>query len=62
TRARISLTGGKQLIARAAQGRREVDADVQALYRQAWASAEYAEGVDAFLGKRAPDFRAARGH
>lgn len=61
SRARISLTGGKQLVARAAAGRREVDAEVQALYRQAWASAEYAEGVDAFLGKRTPDFRAARG-
>ncbi len=60
-RARISLTGGKQLVARAVQGRREVDDDVRALYREAWASAEYAEGVDAFLGKRAPDFRGARG-
>ncbi len=60
SRARISLTGGKQLIARAAAGRREVDADVEALYRQAWASAEYAEGVAAFLAKRPPDFRGAR--
>lgn len=60
SRARISLSGGKELLARAASGRREVDADVEALYRQAWASAEYAEGVDAFLAKRSPDFRTAR--
>ena len=39
-RARISLTGGKDLIARAGSGRREVDADVDALYRRAWASSE----------------------
>ena len=61
SRARVSLTGGKQLLSRAVQGRREVDDDVRALYREAWASAEYAEGVDAFLGKRTPDFRGARG-
>ena len=61
SRARISLTGGKQLLGRVAAGRREVDDDVRALYREAWASAEYAEGVDAFLGKRAPAFRLVRG-
>jgi enoyl-CoA hydratase/carnithine racemase len=60
SRARISLTGGKQLLARVAAGRRDVDEQVTALYRTSWASAEYAEGVDAFLGKRAPDFRAVR--
>lgn len=59
-RARISLTGGKALLARVAAGRREVDAEVRALYRQSWGSAEYAEGVAAFLGKRPPDFRAVR--
>ena len=60
SRARISVTGGKQLLARAGEGRREVDDAVRALYREAWTSAEYAEGVDAFLAKRPPDFRAAR--
>ena len=60
-RARISLTGGKQLVARAAAGRREEDPEVQALYEQSWASPEYAEGVAAFLAKRSPNFRAARG-
>ena len=59
-RARISLEGGKELIGRAAAGRLEVDDAVTELYRRSWASAEYAEGVAAFLAKRAPDFRGAR--
>jgi 1,4-dihydroxy-2-naphthoyl-CoA synthase len=37
-----------------------VDDAVTELYRRSWTSAEYAEGVAAFLAKRAPDFRAAR--
>jgi enoyl-CoA hydratase/carnithine racemase len=60
TRARISLTGGKELISRAAHGQLEEDAHVQALYEQSWTSAEYAEGVAAFLAKRPPTFAAAR--
>lgn len=60
SRARISLTGGKELIARAAQGRVDEDARVQELYAHSWSSAEYAEGVAAFLAKRSPDFAAAR--
>jgi enoyl-CoA hydratase/carnithine racemase len=60
SRARISLTGGKELIARAAHGRLDEDEDVQALYEQSWTSAEYAEGVAAFLAKRPPSFAAAR--
>ncbi len=60
SRARISLAGGKKLLARAVAGRLEEDADVVALYERSWASAEYAEGVSAFLAKRAPDFAAAR--
>jgi enoyl-CoA hydratase/carnithine racemase len=60
-RARISLVGGKAMVARAAAGRLEEDDEVRAVYEQSWTSAEYAEGVAAFLGKRAPDFPAARG-
>jgi enoyl-CoA hydratase/carnithine racemase len=60
SRARISVAGGKQLVARAVAGRLEEDADVVALYERSWGSAEYAEGVQAFLAKRAPDFAAAR--
>ncbi|MCW2615168.1 MAG: enoyl-CoA hydratase [Frankiales bacterium] len=60
SRARVSLEGGKELISRAAHGRLEEDDDVVALYHRSWTSAEYAEGVAAFLAKRAPDFRGAR--
>jgi enoyl-CoA hydratase/carnithine racemase len=60
SRAQVSLIGGKQLIERAARGEREEDAAVHALYEQSWTSAEYAEGVSAFLAKRAPEFREAR--
>ena len=60
SRARISLHGGKALVARAVAGRLDEDDDVRALYAQSWTSAEYAEGVQAFLAKRAPDFAAAR--
>ena len=59
-RARVSLTGGKALIERAFSGRLDEDDAVRALYEQSWTSAEYAEGVAAFLGKRRPDFAAAR--
>ena len=59
-RARVSLTGAKELLGRVATGRREVDDAVRSVYRGSWASPEYAEGVEAFLSKRPPDFRAAR--
>jgi enoyl-CoA hydratase/carnithine racemase len=59
-RARISLTGGKTLVGRAFAGRLDEDVDVQDLYAQSWGSAEYAEGVAAFLAKRPPDFAGAR--
>jgi enoyl-CoA hydratase/carnithine racemase len=60
SRARVSLLGGKQMVARAVAGRLEEDADVLAAYQRSWTSAEYAEGVSAFLAKRPPDFAAAR--
>jgi enoyl-CoA hydratase/carnithine racemase len=60
SRAQVSLVGGKAMVARAVEGRLEEDDAVLALYRQSWSSAEYAEGVQAFLAKRAPDFAAAR--
>ncbi|HVM28793.1 MAG TPA: enoyl-CoA hydratase-related protein [Mycobacteriales bacterium] len=61
SRARISLVGGKAMVARAVEGRLDEDDEVVALYEQSWRSAEYAEGVQAFLSKRPPDFAAARG-
>ena len=60
-RARVSLVGGKEMVARAAAGRLDEDADVVAAYARSWTSAEYAEGVAAFLAKRSPDFPGARG-
>jgi enoyl-CoA hydratase/carnithine racemase len=60
SRAQVSLVGGKAMVARAVEGRLEEDDAVLALYQQSWTSAEYAEGVQAFLAKRAPDFAAAR--
>jgi enoyl-CoA hydratase/carnithine racemase len=48
------------MVARAAAGQLEEDAAVQAVYERSWTSAEYAEGVAAFLAKRAPDFPSAR--
>lgn len=60
SRARVSLLGGKQMVARSVAGQVEEDAEVHAVYEQSWASAEYAEGVQAFLAKRPPDFPAAR--
>jgi enoyl-CoA hydratase/carnithine racemase len=60
SRAQVSLLGAKALVDRAHAGRLEEDAEVQALYERSWTSPEYAEGVAAFLAKRAPDFRGAR--
>ncbi len=60
SRAQVSLRGGKTMIDRAVAGRTDEDEEVLALYHQSWTSAEYAEGVEAFLAKRPPDFHAAR--
>ncbi len=60
SRARVSLRGAKALISAAAAGQRQEDDDVRRHYHDSLHSPEYREGVDAFLAKRAPDFRAAR--
>lgn len=60
SRARVSLVAGKALVARVARGNLQEDEAVRALYRESSISSEYAEGVAAFLDKRAPDFPAAR--
>lgn len=59
-RAQVSLLGGKAMLDRVVRGRLDEDDEVLAVYAQSWASAEYAEGVAAFLDKRPPDFPAAR--
>ena len=60
SRARVSVLGAKALIGKVTAGEREEDADVLRHYHDSLHSPEYAEGVDAFLAKRAPDFRTAR--
>lgn len=60
SRAQVSLRGGKAMVERAVAGRTDEDDEVLAVYRESWTSAEYAEGVAAFLAKRPPDFRATR--
>lgn len=60
SRAEVSLLGGKAMVARVVAGRLDEDDAVRAIYEASWSSAEYAEGVAAFLEKRPPDFPAAR--
>ncbi|HUR52362.1 MAG TPA: enoyl-CoA hydratase-related protein [Mycobacteriales bacterium] len=59
-RARVSLLGAKALIRKAASGQREEDEEVRRHYHDSLHGPEYAEGVQAFLAKREPDFRSAR--
>ncbi|SDG46772.1 Enoyl-CoA hydratase/carnithine racemase [Lentzea fradiae] len=54
-RARVSVRGAKSIINSIADGGHEDDA-VRALYAEAASSADYAEGVTAFLEKRPPRF------
>ncbi len=56
SRARVSVRGAKQIVDRITDGRHAEDDAVQALYDEAVLSAEYAEGVAAFLEKRQPNF------
>jgi enoyl-CoA hydratase/carnithine racemase len=60
SRARVSLTGAKALLERVSAGRLEEDDEVRAIYAESLHSPEYAEGVAAFLAKRAPQFSEAR--
>jgi enoyl-CoA hydratase/carnithine racemase len=55
-RAPVSVRGAKQIIGRITEGRFDEDETVRAIYDEAVLSAEYAEGVDAFLAKRQPKF------
>lgn len=55
TRSRVSLRGAKEIITAITDGRDE-DESVRALYDDAVHSADYAEGVRAFLEKRPPLF------
>jgi enoyl-CoA hydratase/carnithine racemase len=54
-RAQVSVRGAKRIIAKITEGDHE-DAEVRALYTESVQSADYAEGVAAFLEKRTPRF------
>ncbi|MBP2320956.1 enoyl-CoA hydratase/carnithine racemase [Kibdelosporangium banguiense] len=56
SRSQVSLTGAKTIINKIANNEPEDDS-VHALYDEAVHSADYAEGVQAFLGKRPPNFQ-----
>lgn len=56
SRARVSVRGAKQIIGRIGEGQVEEDENVVALYDEAVLSADYEEGVTAFLAKRPPNF------
>lgn len=55
SRARVSVRGAKTIIGKITEGDHEDD-EVRALYVESVHSAEYAEGVAAFLDKRPPRF------
>lgn len=56
SRARVSVRGAKQIIGRIGEGQTTEDDNVTALYDEAVLSADYEEGVTAFLAKRPPNF------
>jgi enoyl-CoA hydratase/carnithine racemase len=56
SRARVSVHGAKQIINRIDTGQTAEDDDVRQLYDAAVLSADYTEGVEAFLTKRDPRF------
>ena len=55
TRAQLSVRGAKTIITKITESEHEDD-EVRALYRESAQSADYAEGVAAFLEKRTPRF------
>jgi enoyl-CoA hydratase/carnithine racemase len=56
SRAQVSVRGAKSIVNRITEGQHVEDEAVRALYDEAVHSAEYAEGVAAFMDKRAPRF------
>jgi enoyl-CoA hydratase/carnithine racemase len=56
SRAQVSVRGAKTIISRITEGLYDEDETVLALYEASVTSADYAEGVQAFLEKRPPRF------
>jgi enoyl-CoA hydratase/carnithine racemase len=56
SRAQVSVRGAKAIIARITDGRFDEDESVHALYEASVTSADYQEGVAAFLEKRPPRY------
>jgi len=56
SKAQVSVRGAKTIIDRITAGQHTEDDAIHALYDDAVTSAEYTEGVAAFLGKRPPNF------
>jgi enoyl-CoA hydratase/carnithine racemase len=56
SRAQVSVRGAKTIINRITAGQADEDEAVHALYEESVKSADYAEGVRAFLEKRPPSF------
>lgn len=56
TRAQLPLEGAKDIVERILVGLNEADEQVEVWYRRGYASADYEEGVAAFMEKRPPCF------
>ncbi|MGW5055575.1 enoyl-CoA hydratase/isomerase family protein [Actinokineospora sp. NPDC004072] len=55
-RSQVTIRGAKAIVGRITAGRTDEDEAVHALYEDSVTSADYAEGVAAFLAKRPPRF------
>ncbi|EWC62739.1 Enoyl-CoA hydratase [Actinokineospora spheciospongiae] len=56
TRSQVTIRGAKTIITKIVDGAAAADPEVEALYSHSVTSADYAEGVTAFLEKRPPRF------